>query len=400
MTYDFTTIHKRFHTGSGKWNDLLQYGYSEDTDIIPFSVADMEFTTAPEIVDAIKHALDSTVLGYANPTPEYLEAVCSWMHTRQLWDANPEWLLNTHGVVDAFFAAVRAFTHEGDGVMLMTPVYYPMYMAIDFTHRKLVDCPLINTGTSYSIDFPEFERMASDPNTKMLILCSPHNPTGRVWTREELTRIGDICLKNHVLVVSDEIHSDLIMPGHTHTVFAGICDDFAENSVILTAPSKTFNIAGLQTSNIFIPNDELRAKYFAELRCSNPNPKCNILGYVAAEAAYRHCGMWLDECLKVIDRNRKIIADFMAEEFPAVKMHELEGTYLVWLDLTGLGIGFRELERLNREEAGLFFDEGYIFGKQGECFERWNIACPERYIREALARMKKIYNKHVNVHGV
>lgn len=400
MTYDFTTIHKRFHTGSGKWNDLLQYGYSEDTDIIPFSVADMEFTTAPEIVDAIKHALDSTVLGYANPTPEYLEAVCSWMHSRQLWDAKPEWILNTHGVVDAFFAAVRAFTHEGDGVMLMTPVYYPMYMAIDFTHRKLVDCPLINTGTSYSIDFPEFERMASDPNTKMLILCSPHNPTGRVWTREELTRIGDICLKNHVLVVSDEIHSDLIMPGHTHTVFAGICDDFAENSVILTAPSKTFNIAGLQTSNIFIPNDELRAKYFAELRCSNPNPKCNILGYVAAEAAYRHCGMWLDECLKVIDRNRKIIADFMAEEFPQVKMHELEGTYLVWLDLTGLGIGFRELERLNREEAGLFFDEGYIFGKQGECFERWNIACPERYIREALARMKKVYNKHVNVHGV
>lgn len=400
MTYDFTTIHKRFHTGSGKWNDLLQYGYSEDTDIIPFSVADMEFTTAPEIVDAIKHALDSTVLGYANPTPEYLEAVCSWMHSRQLWDAKPEWILNTHGVVDAFFAAVRAFTHEGDGVMLMTPVYYPMYMAIDFTHRKLVDCPLINTGTSYSIDFPEFERMASDPNTKMLILCSPHNPTGRVWTREELTRIGDICLKNHVLVVSDEIHSDLIMPGHTHTVFAGICDDFAENSVILTAPSKTFNIAGLQTSNIFIPNDELRAKYFAELRCSNPNPKCNILGYVAAEAAYRHCGMWLDECLKVIDRNRKIIADFMAEEFPQVKMHELEGTYLVWLDLTGLGIGFRELERLNREETGLFFDEGYIFGKQGECFERWNIACPERYIREALARMKKVYNKHVNVHGV
>lgn len=400
MTYDFTTIHKRFHTGSSKWNDLLQYGYSEDTDIIPFSVADMEFTTAPEIVDAIKHALDSTVLGYANPTPEYLEAVCSWMHSRQLWDAKPEWILNTHGVVDAFFAAVRAFTHEGDGVMLMTPVYYPMYMAIDFTHRKLVDCPLINTGTSYSIDFPEFERMASDPNTKMLILCSPHNPTGRVWTREELTRIGDICLKNHVLVVSDEIHSDLIMPGHTHTVFAGICDDFAENSVILTAPSKTFNIAGLQTSNIFIPNDELRAKYFAELRCSNPNPKCNILGYVAAEAAYRHCGMWLDECLKVIDRNRKIIADFMAEEFPQVKMHELEGTYLVWLDLTGLGIGFRELERLNREETGLFFDEGYIFGKQGECFERWNIACPERYIREALARMKKVYNKHVNVHGV
>ena len=395
MTYDFTTIQKRFHTGSGKWDELLKYGLTEDTQIIPFSVADMEFRTAPEIVSAIKTALDSTVLGYANPTPEYLDAVCEWMRTRQNWDAKPEWILNTHGVVDAFFAAVRAFTQEGDGVMLMTPVYYPMYMAVDFTHRKLVDCPLVNTGTSYSIDFAEFERLASDPNTKMLILCSPHNPTGRVWTREELTRIGNICLKNHVLVVSDEIHSDLIMPGHAHTVFAGISPEFAEKCLVLTAPSKTFNIAGLQTSNIFIPNPELLAKYFAELKCSNPNPKCNILGYAAAEAAYRHCGAWLDECLKVIDRNRKIISEFMAREFPQVKVHELEGTYLVWLDMTGLGIDFHELERVNREEAGLFFDEGYIFGKQGECFERWNIACPEKYIHEALGRMKEVYSRHV-----
>ena len=395
MTYDFTTVQKRFHTGSGKWDELLKYGLTEDTEIIPFSVADMEFRTAPEIVDAIKKAVDSTVLGYANPTPEYLDAVCQWMRARHNWDAKPEWILNTHGVVDAFFAAVKTFTKEGDGVMLMTPVYHPMYMAVEFTHRTLVDCPLVNTGTSYSIDFAEFERMASDQNTKMLILCSPHNPTGRVWTREELVRIGDICLKNHVLVVSDEIHSDLIMPGHEHTVFAGICPEFAENSLILTAPSKTFNIAGLQTSNIFIPNAELRDRYFSELKCSNPNPKCNILGYVASEAAYRHCGGWLDECLKVIDGNRKVIAEFMAREFPQVKVHELEGTYLLWLDMRGLGMDFRELERVNREEAGLFFDEGYIFGKQGECFERWNIACPERYIREALGRMKEVYSRHV-----
>ena len=180
MTYDFMTIQKRFHTGSGKWDELLKYGLTEDTEIIPFSVADMEFRTAPEIVDAIKRAVDSTVLGYANPTPEYLEAVCEWMRTRRHWDAKPEWILNTHGVVDAFFAAVRAFTQEGDGVMLMTPVYYPMYMAIEFTHRTLVDCPLVNTGTSYEIDFAEFERLASEANTKMLILCSPHNPAGRV----------------------------------------------------------------------------------------------------------------------------------------------------------------------------------------------------------------------------
>ena len=393
MTYDFTTIHKRFHTGSGKWDDLLKAGLTEDTDIIPFSVADMEFKTAPEIVDAIKHELDSSIMGYANPTESYLEAVCSWMRTRRKWDAKPEWILNTHGVVDAFFEAVKTFTCAGDGVMLMTPVYHPMYMAVNFTGRKLITSPLVSTGTRYEIDFDDFERKASE--ARMLILCSPHNPVGRVWTRGELERIGDICLKNDVLVVSDEIHSDLIMPGYEHTVFASISEEFADNCLVLTAPSKTFNIAGLQTSNIFIPNPELREKYLASLKCSNPNPKCNILGYVASEAAYRNCGAWLDECLKVIDENRKIIADFMSRELPQVKTYALEGTYLLWLDLNGLGIDYRELERINREEAYLFFDEGYIFGAQGECFERWNIACPTRYIHAALERMKSAYTKHM-----
>ena len=239
------------------------------------------------------------------------------------------------------------------------------------------------------------EQKASDPDTKMLILCSPHNPTGRVWTREELTRIGEICLKNDVLVVSDEIHFDLIMPGHVHTVFASISDEFAQNCLVLTAPSKTFNIAGLQTSNIFIPNPELREKFLASLKLMNPNPKCNILGYVAAKAAYKSCGEWLDECLSVIDTNRRVVCDFMAREFPAVKVHELEGTYLLWLDMNGLGLNYKEIERINLEEARLFFDEGYVFGKQGEGFERWNLACPTRYIHEALARMKEAYSKYV-----
>ena len=395
MTYDFTTIHKRFHTGSGKWDELLKYGLTEDTDIIPFSVADMEFKTAPEIVDAIKHELDSSIMGYANPTGSCLESVCSWMKSRHNWDAKPEWILNTHGVVDAFFEAVKTYTRSGDGVMLMPPVYYPMYMAVNMTGRQLVSTSLINTGTRYEIDFADFERKAEDKNTKMLILCSPHNPVGRVWTREELARIGDICLKNNVLVVSDEIHADLIMPGYSHTVFASISEEFADNCLVLTAPSKTFNIAGLQTSNIFIPNADLRSKYLDSLKCSNPNPKCNILGYVASEAAYRHCSQWLDECLKVIDTNRQVITDFMAQEFPQIRVYDLEGTYLLWLDLNGLCIDYRELERINHEEAYLFFDEGYIFGKQGECFERWNIACPTRYIHDALARMKSAYTQHM-----
>ena len=395
MTYDFTTTHKRFHTGSGKWDELLKFGVSENDDIIPFSVADMEFVTAPEIVEALKHELDSSIMGYANPTDSYLDSVCSWMNSRHNWDAKPEWILNTHGVVDAFFEAVKTFTNPGEGVMLMTPVYYPMYMAINFTGRVLVDNPLINTGKTYAIDFDDFERKASDPNTKLLLLCSPHNPTGRVWTRWELERIGAICLKHNVLVVSDEIHSDLLMPGHSHTVFASLSDEVRDNCLVLTAPSKTFNIAGLQTSNIFIPNPKLREKYFASLKCSNPNPKCNILGYVASEAAYKRCALWLDECLSVIDANRRAVEDFVRRELPSVRVHDLEGTYLLWLDMRGLGLECRELERVNHEEARLFFDEGYIFGSQGECFERWNIACPERYIHGALERMKRVYSEYV-----
>ncbi|MBQ3447126.1 MAG: pyridoxal phosphate-dependent aminotransferase [Synergistaceae bacterium] len=395
MKYDFETVHKRFHTGSGKWREMLKYGVKESDDVIPFSVADMEFVTPPEIVEALKHELDTSIMGYENPTPEYLSAVCNWMKSRRNWDASPEWILPSAGVVDAFFEAVKTFTHEGDGVMLMTPVYHPMYMAVNFTGRKLVSNPLINTGTRYEIDFADMERKASDSNTKMLILCSPHNPVGRVWTRDELTRIGEICLRNDVLVVSDEIHFDLIMPGHVHTVFASISEPFAQNCLVMTAPSKTFNIAGLQTSNIFIPNSKLREKFLASLKLSNPNPKCNVLGYAASKAAYESCGEWLDECLSVIDANRRTITDFMARELPAMKVHDLEGTYLLWLDLRGLGLDYRELERVNREEARLFFDEGYIFGDQGECFERWNLACPTRYIHEALARMKECYRRHM-----
>ena len=392
MTYDFETVFKRYNTGSSKWDELARYGLNESDDIIPFSVADMEFVTAPEIIDALKRELDSSIMGYAGATPAYLETVCEWMRTRHNWDAKPEWILPSQGIVDAFFTAVRTYTREGEGVILNTPVYYPMYLAINSQGRKLVDNPMINTGTRYEIDFEDLERKAADPNTKLLILCSPHNPCGRVWTREELIKIGEICLRNDVLVVSDEIHFDLIMPGHRHTVFASISEEFANNCIVCTAPSKTFNIAGLQTSNIFIPNADLRKKFLNALMLSNPHPKCNILGYRASEAAYKNCGEWLNEVLKVIDTNRKLIIEFMAREFPAVKISDLEGTYLMWLNLNGLGIDYRELERRNHENAKLFFDEGYIFGKQGEGFERWNIACPTRYIEAALERFKKEYS--------
>ena len=393
MKYDFETVHKRHHTGSGKWDEMLKYGVKEDEDIIPFSVADMEFVTAPEIVEALKHELDTSIMGYANPTPGYLDAVCSWMKNRHGWDAKTEWILPSHGVVDAFSQAVMTYTNPGDGVLLTTPVYYPMYTAIRLNGRVLVDSPMTDCGNHYEIDFDDFERKASDPNTKMFILCSPHNPVGRVWTRGELERIAAICLKHDVLVVSDEIHSDLIIPGHKHTVYASISEEAANNCIICTAPSKTFNLAGLQTSNIFIPNPELRKKFLASLMHTNTNPKCNILGYRACEAAYMHCGEWLNECIAVIDANRKAVAEFVGRELPAVKVYDLEGTYLLWMDFRWLGLEYRELERINHEEARLFFDEGYVFGKQGEGFERWNLACPTRYIHEALGRMRKAYSR-------
>lgn len=395
MKYNFETVHKRYNTGSKKWMELAENGVKADEDIIPFSVADMEFVTAPEIVEALKYELDNSIMGYANPTKEYLETVCNWMKKRHNWDAKPEWILPSHGIIDAFFEAVKIYTKEGEGVMLMTPVYYPMYHAINYNNRVLVDCPLVYKNNSYEIDFEDFEKKASDENTKMLILCSPHNPCGRVWTKEELLKIGEICLKHNVFVVSDEIHNDLIMPGHEHIVFASLSDEIANNCIVCTAPSKTFNLAGLQTSNIFIPNPVLREIYFNALKKSNPNPKCNILGYRACEAAYKQCEQWLDEVITVIDTNRKLIIDFFAKEFPQIKVINLEATYLLWMDWNGLGLNYKELERINHEEAKLFFDEGYVFGSQGEGYERWNIACPTKYIIEALERMKNTYKKYV-----
>lgn len=395
MKYDFTTVYKRYGCGSGKWDEMQRENPNVGEDVIPFSVADMEFVEAPEIVEGLKAFLDTTVLGYANATDSYKEAVCAWMKKRHNWDAKPEWILPSHGVVDAFFSAIKCYTNEGDGVMLLTPVYYPMYIGIKVNNRVLVDCPLVERGDTYEIDFEDFEKKAKDPNTKLFILCSPHNPCGRVWTKEELERIGRICNENHVLVVDDEIHHDLIMPGHTHYVYASLSPEMEQNCLVLTAPSKTFNLAGLQTSNIFVPNEALRRKLEEFLKRGSANPKCNILGYKACEIAYRSCEEWLDECIQVIDENRRVITEFMAENFPQIRVCELQATYLLWMDWNGLGLDYKELERINRQEAGLFFDEGYIFGAQGEGFERWNLACPTSYVVAALKRMKEAYGKYV-----
>lgn len=390
MKYNFETIRPRHGINSGKWGEMKQYVPDiESKDIIPFSVADMEFEIAPPIAEGLKRYLDRYVLGYSSPSEAYKQSVVNWMERRHRWKVEPEWFLWTYGVVNAFYLAVNIYTQPGDGVMLMTPCYYPMYYAIKQNGRVLVDNPMVLEGDHYEIDFDDFEAKAKDPNTKLLILCSPHNPTGRVFTKEELTRIGRICIENNVLICDDEIHNDLIMPGYEHTVFASLGEEFANQAIVCTAPSKSFNLAGLQTSTIIIPNEELRRQFY-DYQCTIiDTPKCNVLGYEANRIAYDECEEWLDECISIIDLNRRTIEEFFQKELPQIKVIRMEGTYLLWMDFREFGIEAKELSRMLKS-AGLFFDDGDLFGQQGAGFQRWNLACPNRYIREALDRLKKV----------
>ena len=354
--------------------------------IIPLSVADMELKNAPEIQEGLKRYIDNSVLGYSNPTDACLDAVIGFMKRHHDWDVKKEWIYQTPGVVSALFFAVKAYTDPGDGVIIMTPVYYPFYGAVTANGRVVVENPLIEDGDSYRIDFEDLERKAKDPKNKLILLCSPHNPVGRVWTREELERIGRICIDNDVLIISDEIHFDLIMPGYHHTVFSTISEEFNQHCVVCTAPSKTFNLAGMQTSNIMIANEEIRKKFIDQVeRCGMYI--ANILGYEACRIAYTDCDAWLKEPLEVIVRNKEYIKQFVARHLPQVKVKRLEGTYLLWLDFRAYDLSAKELEHFMKMDAQLFFDDGYMFGQSSEGFKRINMACPTWVIEQAMDRL-------------
>ena len=386
MKYDFTTVVDRSNMGSAKWQQMREWNPEVSPGIVPFSVADMELKNPPEITEGLKNYLDKVILGYTAPTDAYLDAVCAWMQKRHDWAISQEWIIGMPGVVNAFFLAVKALTDEGDGVIIQTPVYYPFYAAAKRNKRTLVKNPLLFTGSGYVIDYDDLEQKARHPRNKVLLFCSPHNPLGRVWTPEELARVGEICLRNQVLIISDEVHFDLIMPGHKHTVFANIDEELANNMIVCTAPSKTFNLAGLQTSNIIIPSPEIRRRYVQELNL-NGSGMLNILGYKACEIAYTECEEWLEQLIELIYHNHLQLKEFMAANLPMIKVFDLEGTYLQWMDFRGLGLNQDELERLLHLEAQVFFDEGYVFGPEGAGFERMNLACPTKVIMEALERL-------------
>ncbi len=383
MKYNFETSMRRVGVGSFKWDSMLADNPNIGEDVIPLSVADMELFNPPEIIEGLKEYLDHIILGYTGATDAYYESVMNWMERRHGFRPRREWFVETAGVVPALNMLVAAYTKPEDAVMITTPVYYPFTGAVVNNHRELVENPLILKDDHYEIDFEDFEAKAKRPEVKLYILCSPHNPVGRIWTREELERISQICLENDVFIISDEIHFDLIMPGYQHVSMGVLDEKYVNNCAICTAPSKTFNLAGFQTSNIFIANKERRDK----VESARGYHSLNIMGYKACELAYNRCEEWLEALLVHLDENRKLVEDFMAAYIPEVKVHRLEGTYLQWLDFRAFGLSKEELEVFMTKKAQWYTDEGYVFGEAGAGFERINLACTKTALEAALKRL-------------
>lgn len=391
--YDFITVPDRSKQGSFKWDGMKKANPKVKENVVPLSVADMEFKMAPEIIDGLKKYLDTMILGYTGPTDGYYNAVINWMKKHHELDIKKEWITLSDGVVPAIVDLISVYSNEGDGVMITSPVYYPFKASIENTNRKVIDVPLILNGNKYEMDYDVIEKQAK--NAKLFILCNPHNPVGRVWTREELTKLYDILVRNDVYIIDDEIHNDLIMPGFKHTCLGTIAPDALMHMTICTAPSKSFNLAGMQTSNLIIA-DENRKKAYEDRRFKTAHMSLNSLGYEACRIVYTECEKWLEEVISVIDENAKYMTRFLAENFPEVKVFPLEGTYLLWADFNAWGMSYEELEKFMINDAELFLDEGYVFGKGGEGFERFNLACPKSVIEDACKRLLEARNKNVS----
>jgi cystathionine beta-lyase len=350
-------------------------------------VADMDFRTAEPIVRALVERAEHGIYGYSAPTDTYQEAVIQWMKKRHNWDIQEEWLCHTPGVVPGINMMAQAFTEPGDAILIQPPVYHPFAMAIKNNDRKVVRNSLIEEDGLYRMDFKDLEAKIKAHDVKLVILCHPHNPVGRVWSRDELLRFGEICLANDVIVISDEIHGDLIYSGVEFAPFATLGDDFLQKSITCTAPSKTFNLAGLHTSNLIIPDKKLRLRLMKKLR-NNGMTGMGTFGMVALEAAYNHGEAWLADIMRYVEGNFQYLESFCSEHLPQIRVIKPEGTYLVWLDCRELGLTPEELEQVMLERAGLYLDEGYIFGDEGAGFERLNIACPRSLLKEALERIR------------
>lgn len=387
--FNFNELIPRRGTNSYKWDGAA------DESVLPLWVADMDFRTAPEIVSALRDRVEHGIFGYTRVPDAYYDAVTSWFSRRHGWTIDRGWLIYTSGVVPALSATIKALTRPGDRVLVQTPVYNCFFSSIRNNGCIVEENRLVYENGTYAIDFDDLERRASDPQVTLMLLCNPHNPAGRVWTREELMRIGDICLRNGVRVVADEIHCELVFPPHRYVPFASLAGDFGSrsaeflaNTVTCMSPSKAFNIAGLQIANIVAADPDVRRRID---RAINDNEVCDVnpFGVEALITAYNKGEEWLDALLEYLHANYRFLTEFFAARMPQLTVTRLEGTYLVWVDCRRLGLTSEELCRRLLDEQHLWLNEGTMYGAAGEGFVRINIACPRSRLEEALERMSR-----------
>ena len=384
MKYGFDQIIERRNTYSIKY-DMAAFGKAKD--VLPLWVADMDFKAPPCVEQALLKQVKHGVFGYSEAGAPYFAALKDWFGRRHDWRIEQEWLIKTPGVVNAIHVGLLAFSAPKDAVLIQQPVYHPFAYAVQKTGRRLVVNELIYDHDRYQIDFDDFEQKIMRQGVKIFILCNPHNPVGRVWTREELTRMGDICLRHNVVVIADEIHQDFVYKGHKHLVFATLDPGYQDITVTCTAPSKTFNLAGLALSNIFISNAALRERFIREYERLGLG-HVNVMGIAACQAAYEDGEEWLEELLGYLAGNMSFIGGFLKKSLPKVKLVEPEGTYLAWLDFSALNLGANELDALLTDKARLWLNRGDIFGAGGAGFGRLNAACPRLLLQQAMDRLK------------
>ncbi|MBU0972212.1 MAG: pyridoxal phosphate-dependent aminotransferase [Proteobacteria bacterium] len=386
--WDFDAIIDRSNTGSMKWEPSvlkIKFGPGREN-LLPLWVADMDFLSPRVVRKAMEERLAHQIYGYSILDPGYNQALISWYQRRHQWDIDGDWILTSPGIVPVTNYLIQRFTSPGDKVLIQTPVYYPFAQSIVTNGRQVLENPLKIDGGCYRMDFDDLAKKAADPRVKLAVLCSPHNPVGRVWSLEELKQFGNICLENNVLVFADEIHCDLIMPGFKHICFQNISHEFAQHSIAANAASKTFNLAGLQQSSLIIPNDRIRNEvsiYFETLGVG-PRGSGSLFGAIATQAAYNGAEPWLNDLLVYLYDNFNYLKTTLEGQLPGVKVFDLEGTYLAWVDFRPLGLSPGKIIQVIEEKAGLALDHGDWFGKNGAGFERFNIACPRAVLQKAV----------------
>lgn len=384
--YDFDRVVDRRDTRSLKWDFAVERG--RPSDVLPLWIADMDFPAPEPVLDALRNAVDHGVFGYSDVKESYYEVVSRWFADRFQWKPCSEWLVKTPGVVFAIAMTIQALTQPGDSIMIQPPVYYPFFRVIRNNDRRVVENRLVYQNGRYTIDFEDLKEKIVSENVKVFLLCSPHNPVCRVWTEEELRKLGDICKANGVYVVSDEIHCDFAFPEHPHHTFLAAVPELEDHTVICTAPSKTFNLAGLQVSNIWVPNEDIRKKFLKEMDRSGYS-QLNALGLVACQAAYENGEEWLDQCRLYMRANLDFLRDFLTIRLPQIKLVEPEGTYFAWLDCSGLGLCRRDLNDLIMNKARLWLDAGHIFGGGADQFQRIVLACSRSILERALFQLEE-----------